>query len=97
MQLRSWLGKVKQTCLLEVFGFLFRTQWEQPGHQNSVRVNGVCALVSSCKVLLFMQLCRTETLQGKIRNKGKARRWREKDNSILICKCVTYVLGFLFG
>lgn len=41
MQLRSWLRKVKQTCLLEVFGFLFQTQWEQPGHQNSVRVNGV--------------------------------------------------------
>jgi hypothetical protein len=43
-----------------------------------------------------MQFRRTETLQGKIRNEGKARRWREKDNSILICKCVTDSCPWVF-
>jgi hypothetical protein len=41
MQLRSWLGQVKATRLLEDIGFPYRRHCVSPVHQSSVRVNGV--------------------------------------------------------
>jgi len=38
---------------------------------------------------------RSETLRGKVENKGKERRWKEEDSHILACKCVP-CSGLLF-
>jgi hypothetical protein len=38
-----------------------------------------------------MQLCRSETLQGKIRIEDKTH-WSKVDSYILVCKCVLHVL-----
>ena len=41
-----------------------------------------------------MLFYRSESLQGKVKNNGKIRCWKEDDSYILIYKCVTSVLDF---
>jgi hypothetical protein len=38
------------------------------------------------------EACRSDTLQGKVRNKGKTWRWKDDDSYIFICKCVSRAL-----
>ena len=50
-----------------------------------------CVLDSFCNNILFMQFYRSESLEGKVKNEGKTRRWQEDDSYILIYKYVTSV------
>ena len=53
-----------------------------------------CVLDSSSNDILFMQFYRSESLEGKMKNVGKIRHWKEDDNYILIYKCVTSAIDF---
>lgn len=48
----------------------------------------VCSPLTS-GIVVPMWLCRSDTLEGKVRNEDKARRWKEDDSYVLIYKCAS--------
>jgi hypothetical protein len=58
------------------------------GHQSSVEINGV--LSAQLHNVISTQLRRSDSLQVKVGNEGKAR-WSKADSYILVCKYVSHV------